>query len=86
MPTPGSSGAPIVDDETGAVVGVILGSRMDYGRVEGLTAWGVPAEAIYEASQTGLSANLSLSRFSFSFFPSEQMFRLPGLPILEEEQ
>jgi len=46
-PTAGSSGGPIVDEETGAVVGVILGSRMD-NRVEGVRGWGVPAEAIFE--------------------------------------
>ncbi|KAH8991999.1 hypothetical protein EDB92DRAFT_617748 [Lactarius akahatsu] len=29
LPTPGSSGGPIVDENSGAVVGVMLGSRMD---------------------------------------------------------
>ncbi|ETW87484.1 hypothetical protein HETIRDRAFT_99831 [Heterobasidion irregulare TC 32-1] len=46
-PTAGSSGGPIVDEETGAVVGVMLGTRMD-NRVEGVRGWGVPAEAIFE--------------------------------------
>ena len=47
LPTAGSSGGPVVDEETGAVVGVVLGSRMD-NRVEGTRGWGVPAEAIFE--------------------------------------
>ncbi|KAF8679547.1 Urb2/Npa2 family [Rhizoctonia solani] len=46
LPTPGSSGAPLVD-EHGAVVGMALGTRMD-NRVEGNRGWGVPAELIYE--------------------------------------
>ncbi|KAJ7042489.1 hypothetical protein C8F04DRAFT_1219148 [Mycena alexandri] len=47
LPTPGSSGGPIVDEESGAVVGVMLGTRMD-NRVEGVRGWGIPAETIYE--------------------------------------
>lgn len=47
LPTPGSSGGPIVDEESGAVVGVILGTRMD-NRVEGVRGWGVPSETIFE--------------------------------------
>lgn len=46
LPTPGSSGAPLVD-EYGAVVGMALGTRMD-NRVEGNRGWGVPAELIFE--------------------------------------
>lgn len=47
LPTPGSSGGPIVDENTGAVVGIVLGSRMN-NSVEGVRGWGVPAEAILE--------------------------------------
>ncbi|KAI0803036.1 hypothetical protein BC629DRAFT_1580963 [Irpex lacteus] len=47
LPSPGSSGGPIVDEESGAVVGVMLGTRMD-NRVEGLRGWGVPSETIFE--------------------------------------
>ncbi|KAI0690708.1 hypothetical protein BC835DRAFT_1407464 [Cytidiella melzeri] len=47
LPTPGSSGGPVVDEENGAVVGVMLGTRMD-SRVEGLRGWGVPSETIFE--------------------------------------
>ncbi|KAF8213319.1 hypothetical protein K438DRAFT_1565602 [Mycena galopus ATCC 62051] len=47
LPTPGSSGGPIVDEESGAVVGVVLGTRMD-NRVEGVRGWGVPSETIFE--------------------------------------
>ncbi|KAK0465345.1 uncharacterized protein EV420DRAFT_1513952 [Desarmillaria tabescens] len=47
LPTMGSSGGPIVDDESGAVVGVMLGTRMD-NRVEGVRGWGVPSETIFE--------------------------------------
>ncbi|PFH50737.1 hypothetical protein AMATHDRAFT_144471 [Amanita thiersii Skay4041] len=46
-PTNGSSGGPIVDEESGAVVGMVAGTRMD-NRVEGLRGWGIPAEAIFE--------------------------------------
>ncbi|KAK0456290.1 hypothetical protein EV421DRAFT_1751494 [Armillaria borealis] len=47
LPTMGSSGGPIIDDENGAVVGVMLGTRMD-NRVEGVRGWGVPSETIFE--------------------------------------
>ncbi|KAJ3479185.1 hypothetical protein NLI96_g9238 [Meripilus lineatus] len=47
LPTPGSSGGPIVDEESGAVVGIMLGTRMD-NRIEGVRGWGVPAETIFE--------------------------------------
>jgi len=40
-PTWGSSGGPIVDEMSGAVVGVVLG--VEHGR-----GWGVPAETIFE--------------------------------------
>ncbi|KIJ45493.1 hypothetical protein M422DRAFT_29632 [Sphaerobolus stellatus SS14] len=48
-PSSGSSGGPIVDEASGAVVGVVVGTRMD-SRVEGVRGWGVPAEAIFEVS------------------------------------
>ncbi|KAI0271509.1 hypothetical protein BC834DRAFT_859961 [Gloeopeniophorella convolvens] len=47
LPTAGSSGGPIVDENTGAVIGVMLGTRMD-SSVEGVRGWGVPAETIFE--------------------------------------
>ncbi|KAI9512643.1 hypothetical protein F5148DRAFT_792680 [Russula earlei] len=47
LPTTGSSGGPIVDENTGAVVGVMLGTRMD-STIEGVRGWGVPAETIFE--------------------------------------
>jgi len=46
-PTAGSSGGPIIDEESGGVIGVMLGTRMD-NAVEGLRGWGVPAETIFE--------------------------------------
>ncbi|KAJ3998448.1 hypothetical protein F5050DRAFT_1544675, partial [Lentinula boryana] len=49
LPTAGSSGGPIIDEETGAVIGVMLGTRMD-NRVEGTRGWGVPSETIFEVS------------------------------------
>ncbi len=51
LPTMGSSGGPIIDDESGAVVGVMLGTRMD-NRVEGVRGWGVPSETIFEVQIT----------------------------------
>jgi hypothetical protein len=46
LPTAGSSGSPLIDEETGAVVGVMLGTRMD-NRIEGMKGWGVPSETIF---------------------------------------
>ncbi|KAG8888590.1 hypothetical protein FRB98_007354 [Tulasnella sp. 332] len=46
IPTPGSSGAPLIDSDTGAIIGVVTGSRM-YNRVEGLRGWAAPAETIF---------------------------------------
>ncbi|KAI0961339.1 hypothetical protein AcV7_000468 [Taiwanofungus camphoratus] len=46
-PTPGSSGGPIVDEESGAVIGVMLGTQMQ-NRLEGTRGWGVPSEMIFE--------------------------------------
>ncbi|PSR71322.1 hypothetical protein PHLCEN_2v12836 [Hermanssonia centrifuga] len=54
LPTPGSSGGPIVDEETGAIVGVIVGTRMD-SQIDGLRGWGRPAETIFEL--LGLNLN-----------------------------
>ncbi|KIK71258.1 hypothetical protein GYMLUDRAFT_148604 [Collybiopsis luxurians FD-317 M1] len=47
LPTAGSSGGPLIDEETGAVIGVMLGTRMD-NRVEGMKGWGAPSESIFE--------------------------------------
>jgi hypothetical protein len=47
FPTAGSSGGPIVDEETGAVIGMMLGSRLD-DVVQGTRGWGIPSETIYE--------------------------------------
>lgn len=47
FPTSGSSGGPVVDEETGAVVGMMLGSRMD-SHVHGVRGWGIPSETIFE--------------------------------------
>ncbi|KAF8320568.1 uncharacterized protein EI90DRAFT_3080647 [Cantharellus anzutake] len=47
MPSPGSSGAPIIDEENGSVIGVITGHGM-VNRIEGQRGFGTPAEAIYE--------------------------------------
>ena len=63
LPTPGSSGGPIVDEQTGAVVGVIRGTRMD-SAVEGLRGWAVPAEAIYEVRAPIFSLNENDQFFS----------------------
>ncbi|KAF5368477.1 hypothetical protein D9758_002379 [Tetrapyrgos nigripes] len=53
LPTAGSSGGPIIDEESGAVVGVMLGTRMD-NRIEGLRGWGVPSETIFEVKMFSL--------------------------------
>lgn len=44
-----------MDEESGAVVGVMVGTRMD-NRVEGVRGWGRPAETIFEVSLTGTPA------------------------------
>ncbi|KAI0670087.1 hypothetical protein C8Q78DRAFT_976354 [Trametes maxima] len=46
-PTPGSSGGPIIDEESGAVVGVVLGTQL-INQLQGVRGWGVPAEMIFE--------------------------------------
>ena len=46
-PTPGSSGGPIVEEESGAVVGIMLGTQMR-NRLEGVSGWGAPSELIFE--------------------------------------
>ncbi|KAF7972673.1 hypothetical protein HWV62_17220 [Athelia sp. TMB] len=61
LPTAGSSGGPIIDEDTGAVVGVILGTRMD-NRVEGVRGWGSPAESIFELTGTEREAIMQLTR------------------------
>ena len=53
LPTAGSSGGPIIDEETGAVVGVMVGTRMD-SQVEGVRGWGVPSEAIFNVSHSSM--------------------------------
>ncbi|OCH96620.1 hypothetical protein OBBRIDRAFT_787189 [Obba rivulosa] len=58
-PTSGSSGGPIVDEDSGAVVGVMLGTQMR-NRLEGVCGWGAPSETIYEMfSLPGLKLNSS---------------------------
>ncbi|SCV71354.1 BQ2448_2942 [Microbotryum intermedium] len=47
LPNPRSSGGPIVDVESGAVVGVVRGSTKAYGDREE-RGWGTPAEKIFE--------------------------------------
>jgi hypothetical protein len=65
LPTTGSSGGPIVDENTGAVVGVMLGTRMD-SSIEGVRGWGVPAETIFEVSPEHVS--VGYSRHEFGYF------------------
>ncbi|PCH33473.1 hypothetical protein WOLCODRAFT_135150 [Wolfiporia cocos MD-104 SS10] len=56
-PTPGSSGGPIIDEESGAVIGVVLGTQMQ-NRLQGVCGWGVPSEMIFEMfSLPGLKLN-----------------------------
>lgn len=62
-PTAGSSGGPIIDEGSGAVVGVMLGTRMD-NRVEGLRGWGVPSESIFEVRSFVLQFTVSVAPVS----------------------
>lgn len=73
LPTSGSSGGPIVDEDTGAVIGMVLGSQMDGSRVNGVRGWGVPAEVFFEV------CCIRLNSVSDGCQPSIQMFSLPGL-------
>ena len=51
VPTADAIGGPIIEEETGAVVGVILGTRAHSIRLEGrVRGWGVPSEMIYEVA------------------------------------
>ncbi|KAF8302596.1 hypothetical protein DL93DRAFT_2090554 [Clavulina sp. PMI_390] len=47
IPTPGSSGGPIIDAETMSVIGIVTGDAM-VNRVEGRRGFGTPAEALFE--------------------------------------
>lgn len=46
FPPPGSSGGPVVDVNTGSVVGIVRGTKM--GLLEGRRGDAVPAEKVYE--------------------------------------
>jgi len=76
LPTTGSSGGPIVDENTGAVVGVMLGTRMD-SSIEGVRGWGVPAETIFEVRVQQLVVNSGALFMNLGI----QMFSLPGLKL-----
>jgi len=52
LPTSGSPGRPIVDEDTGAVIGMVLGSQMDVSRVDGMRGWDV--EVIFEVGRVPL--------------------------------
>lgn len=55
IPSPGSSGAPIIDEESGSVVAIVTGHGT-INRIEGNNGFGTPAEAIFEMfSLPGLS-------------------------------
>ena len=73
LPTSGSSGGPIVDEDTGTVVGMVLGSQMDGSRVDGMRGWGIPAEVIFEV------CCVPSNHVSEKCQRSLQMFSLPGL-------
>lgn len=75
LPTPGSSGGPLVCGQTGAVVGMISGRRMD-NRVEGERGWGASAEGIFEVQKINLVAALDVDTL--------QMFSLPGFTPLSK--
>jgi len=47
VPSPGSSGGPVVDIETGAVVGLTRGSHLSHGDGK-RTGFGTPSERIFE--------------------------------------
>ena len=59
-PTPGSSGGPIIDEESGSVIGVMLGTQL-VSQVEGTRGWGVPSEMIFEVSTHQWSLGRSLA-------------------------
>nr|VWP00596.1 MIT domain-containing protein [Ganoderma boninense] len=78
-PTPGSSGGPIVDEESGSVIGVVLGTQL-VNQVEGVKGWGVPAEMIFEVRPSSMDLVSYIDMQAFAP-PSEQMFSLPGLKL-----
>lgn len=56
VPTPGSSGGPIIDLNSGAVVGIIRGSRME-NQITGVKGWATSAESIFEVNQCALQTS-----------------------------
>lgn len=47
LPKPGSSGSPIVDVSSGAVVGIVRGTTQGYGDRQ-KRGWATPAQAVFE--------------------------------------
>jgi hypothetical protein len=74
LPTPGSSGGPLICAETGAVVGMISGRRMD-NRVEGERGWGASAEGIFEVNYPSITCIFNIPEL---IKLPIQMFSLPG--------
>ncbi len=77
FPPPGSSGGPVVDVETGAVVGVVRGTKMSL--MEGKRGDAIPAEKIFECEWDRAASNLK-SKFDLTMlvFP-HAVFALPGM-------
>lgn len=57
VPTSGSSGAPILDAEAGAVIGIVTGAAF-LNRVEGRRGFGTPAEVLFEVRRSSLRSSL----------------------------
>ena len=75
IPSPGSSGAPIIDEESGSVVAVVTGHGT-INRIEGHNGFGTPAEAIFEVCEHGIifiagSNELHPRCFRFPAFQSQ---------------
>jgi hypothetical protein len=66
IPSPGSSGSPILDANTGSVVGIVTGAAM-VNRVEGRRGFGTPAEALFEVSPSFVLLEFESPRLGRAF-------------------
>lgn len=80
FPPPGSSGGPVVDVESGSVVGIVRGHKMS--PLEGRRGDAVPAEKVFECKCHlfgRLGERIMILTQSLLVFSCDTVFALPGL-------